>query len=221
MSAKSDKIWDKRKKERFPKPKPTIPQGKRILIICEDSKTALKYFIDMREGLGLSKELIEIRGKECGSAPTSVYDFAAAKLELSIKDDNEYDLVFCVIDRDTHNDFDPVLNKIKQQPKKFKEKIQAIVSIPCFEVWVLLHFVYSSAPFENCNAVCKKIKKPFPEYEKEEMRILYPFLKDKTGEAIKNARKLVASMEVTDSKNPITYIHEVVEILQKEAKQNK
>ena len=65
----------------------------RILIVCEDSKSSAYYFEDMAKAFGLSA--VDVRGKECGSAPSSVLKYAVQEYEQE-KSNDQYDRV-CII----------------------------------------------------------------------------------------------------------------------------
>jgi hypothetical protein len=114
----------------------SVREFSRVLITCEGEKTEPNYLREMCRTLGLTAAVVEIIGKECGSSPLSVYDYAASRL----KEDSSFDEVFCVIDRDTHATFDAAISKIASHPSK---KMRSIASYPCFEYWILLHFRYT------------------------------------------------------------------------------
>jgi hypothetical protein len=104
-----------------------------------------------------------------GSAPISV----VACAEQKASEAGGYDFIFCVFDRDTHKSFARAREKIKALAGRSKKPlpIREIVSIPCFEVWVLLHFERSDAAHANCAAVIERIRNSYlPEYAKAESR---------------------------------------------------
>ena len=80
-----------RKVASFKTKKPKINQELRVLIVCEDSKSSVFYFDSMAKDLRLSA--VEVRGKECGSAPSSVLTYAKEQYEKSKGDGNTYDAV--------------------------------------------------------------------------------------------------------------------------------
>lgn len=92
-----------------------------------------------------------------------------------------------------------------------------IVSNPSFEVWYLLHFEYSTRSYIDAGAAIKELKKHHPGYEKTSD--MYPFLKEKMGEAIANAEKLEAYYNVEEhlhpdvNCNPYTDVHKLVKKL--------
>lgn len=184
------------------------PERSRILIVCEDSKHSVHYFTDLRNDLGLNATNVQIKGKECKSQPSKVYEYAQKELNNDIEvngDDNSYDVIYCVFDKDEHKDFDQVLEKIKKT-----RKFEAIYSIPCFEFWVLLHFTLTTKQFSKYKELEKEIKKNFNGYNKVNSKNLYHSLKDKLQTAIKNSKKILSMGPMP---NPVTYIHVLVEKL--------
>lgn len=88
-------------------------------------------------------------------------------------------------------------------------------SIPCFEIWVLLHFENTTKPFQAAKDICGHLKKKrhIKGYDKEQTRDLYPYLKDKTDTAIKNAKHVLKEAINAETDNPSTHIHILVEDL--------
>jgi hypothetical protein len=97
-------------------------------------------------------------------------------------------------------------------------KWRAIVSTPCFEIWPLLHFEYSTAPFGATmgmtvgEAVAARLRKYVPTYSKG-MSGLYTALSGKLPRALGNGRRLAKHNGSTSSKNPATDMHELVDYL--------
>jgi len=221
MNARSDKLFEKRKLGKLKSdftPKAALQEPvKKILIVCEDSVTEPAYFKCLAGDLAIN---IEVHGEECDSPPSAVYKYAKEKFNQSVKAGDEYDHVYCVFDKDTHTSYQPALDAIANQPKKFKGKIRAIHSVPCFEIWILLHFVYTTSHFADADALCKEIRNHLPDYKKIN-RDVFLNIKDKLPDAIKNAQKLMQENEKTGTDNPATRIHELVEILQEVARSRK
>jgi len=117
------------------------PMRERILIVCEGAKTEPHYFEEIRLFSRNSSATIEIYGKECGSAPLSVVQFAQQRWQESGKD---FDQIFCVFDRDRHESFDQALARLHSLSK---HGFKAIYSYPSFEYWLLLHFGYTRKCF--------------------------------------------------------------------------
>lgn len=193
-------------------------QQVRILIICEDSKSSAYYFEDMAKDYGLTA--VVVHGKQCGSAPISVVEYARRQYEQEFRNGDPYDRVYCVFDQDQHDSFTEACQKSTAYVIQGKPFF-AITSIPCFELWALLHFNFVAKPYKQAgkNSPCAKAiadlrKIPnWNDYDKA-MQDMHAKLADKTDTAIKNAKALTESNKKTGSNNPATNIHELVECLQ-------
>jgi len=197
----------------------------RILIVCEDAKITPNYFTDFRTDTKLTSTDVKVCGEECGNAPTSVYEYALSELDKDFKDkgDDSYDRIYCVFDRDGHADFDSTMAKIKANPSPRGKKLFAVPSYPCFEFWILLHFKNVTTPFSKSSELVTAIKKVLDGYDKKDKKFqfLYPYLKDKTSEAIKNSRSVLKQVQSANTDNPSSLIHIVVEDLIEQGKLNK
>ena len=200
---------ERRKQERQRQP--------RVLIVCEDSKSSAYYFQDMAKAFGLSA--VDVRGKECGSAPSSVLKYAVQVYEQE-KSSDPYDRVYCVFDRDQHKSFLPTVKKISTL-KISGEPFFAITSTPCFEIWLLLHFkpvAHSFMPTGKrspCDqAISELHKKPALDGYKKGIGGVYAKLSGaEMQDAIKHAKRLLKDNKKTGSDNPETNVHELVEYL--------
>ena len=77
-----------------------------ILIVCEGEKTEKNYFNRLKNFLNMSNVNVSIVPSP-HSLPPLVVKYAKQKTNEM----NEYDEIYCVFDRDTHTDFDDVLQK--------------------------------------------------------------------------------------------------------------
>ena len=123
------------------------------------------------------------------------------------------DVAFVVVDLDNKE------SKAKEiQQLEAKNRVEKfIVSNPCFEVWYLLHYGFSTKSYINADAVIRELKKHYPEYEKT--TDMYSRLKEKTGEAIANAEKLESYYNKEEhlhpdvNCNPYTDVQKIVKLL--------
>ncbi|MBX2078834.1 RloB domain-containing protein [Campylobacter peloridis] len=120
---------------------PKRQENEVILIVCEGEKTEKNYLNQLKDFFSLSNVSINILSSK-KSSPLQVVKFAKEKSK-----ENSYDKIYCVFDKDTHLNFD----KAKQKCKKYK--FEAIISNPCFEFWILLHFTYTTKSF-GANSPC-------------------------------------------------------------------
>lgn len=162
-----------------------------ILVVCEGKKTEVNYLRQLKDYLKLNNVQIDIFSSK-NSDPSEVVNFAKEKNKS-----HSYDKVYCVFDKDTHSNF----NKARKECKQCN--FEAIISNPCFEFWILLHFTYTTANFhtDNKNSPCDKLinnylKTHIKDYSKD-----YNFtsiIKDKLNTAIKNAQKANKEAESND-----------------------
>lgn len=194
-------------------------RNKRILIICEDkksSKTYLEAFKNDRRYKdnfhGISLQFFHPKK----FTPKHLCDVALKKQEEAKFERNEYNRIYLVFDKDKHPNFKETINEIN----KIKD-LYPIISIICFEYWVLLHYEFTTKPFETCNQLVNYLKaKYYPNYAKEE-NCFYTLL-PKLDTAISNGKKVVRSVKA-DLNNGMhiadlgyyTNMHELVEELTK------
>jgi len=143
----------------------------------------------------------------------SVVRFAEVELARG-----EYDRAYCVFDRNGHANYSQALSAILQSAAGKTGRLFAVPSVPCFEVWVLLHFVYSTAPFNAignasaCERVLGEVRKYLPTYAKGRPQI-FDDLTPNMGQAIKHACQLERHNAETRSENPATSVHMLVDYL--------
>lgn len=185
-----------------------------VLIVCEGAKSEPAYFRGLRIAYRLSNANIHVMSAD-GSDPMSIVMFAENEIA---RPRNEYDKAFCVFDRNGHANYDAALARIANSPDGQTGTLQAITSWPCFEVWFLLHFRYSTAPFNrtasesSCDRAIRELLKFVPEYTKGRQTI-FEELASQMPNAITNAKRLHAHNMSCDSSNPSTRIHTLVEYL--------
>lgn len=185
-----------------------------MLIVCEGSSTEPNYLWDLVSDLQLSSTNVHITG-EGGSAPISVVDDAIKLFEA----DPEFDRVYCVFDKDRHASYDAARNKLRQHTLRRQvdgrragtAQFQDVVSVPCFEYWVLLHFEYTTAPFGRCRAVIDRLKRHpgMAAYEKGDAG-LYQRIKPDMDQAMERAARAKAEADAAGTDDPLTEIHELV-----------
>jgi hypothetical protein len=155
-----------------------------ILIVCEVGKTEPTYFEELKGALRLSNARVRICGR--GTDPLSVVNFAIETYRRV----PEFDCIYGVFDRDRHTTYDTAIDRVRHARLGKGTKISAITSVLCFEFWLLLHFVYTTRPFEAppgdsiCSRVIEELRKSIPEYRKGRPDI-YGTIQDKPDIATK------------------------------------
>lgn len=181
--------------------------GDRILIVCEDSKSAPSYFEFLRDKWSIEAAQILIVGKECGSDPVSVVQYAIDAKKNNIKlsrrsPELKYDQIWCVIDRDRHPNLNDALDRARHN------LIQIALSEPCLEIWFLLHYRYTTKPYINYDDLRNDLKAHISNYDKGKVpnATLHPLL----NTAKSNAKKLRKHCKETNVQNPSTQIDRLV-----------
>ncbi len=187
----------------------------RILIVCEGSKTEPNYFKEVIDEYRLPTANVKIHGKDCGSSPTTVVEFASKCFDS----DQDFDLVYCVFDRDQHQDYsaarDRCLSLKKINIEKKKCPFIALTSNPCFEYWLILHFTDTSQSFsvkgKKSPGACaiSLLKKYMPNYGKGNIDI-FSSTKARLEDASQRAKRI--NSQRLD--NPHTLVVDLMEKLQ-------
>ena len=188
----------------------------RVLIVCEGKKTEPYYFRGLCQDLRLNPANVVIDDRKSGLDPNSLVTFAIERF----KKDKDFDHVFCVFDKDKHISYNAALDKIRATRLAGGATLHAITSVPCFEIWLLLHFTCTTRPFStagsdsNCALVIDALdrKGRIRGYEKGS-RDIFNVLSDKIETAIRNAEKLEHFYKTSQTDNPSTKVHELVQYL--------
>lgn len=179
----------------------------RVLVICEDTKSSKTYLEDASLYFR-SHAVVEF--SHCGRTdPLGI-------IENAIKRQHDFELVYCVIDRDTHANFDAALALAQAE-----QKITVIASYPCFEFWLLLHYSYTRAPFARAGALSAADKviqelmtKPgMEDYAKGKVQALFQSLLVNLNQARDHAARTLIEAEKDGSLNPSSQIHTLIDAL--------
>ncbi len=129
------------------------------------------------------------------------------------------DKIYCVFDGDYNENGKDKQTEIDEAYKLAKENgIEIIMSTPSFELWLLLHFEYTTHAFVSNDEVIKYLKKHISDYDKN--KDIYTNLKNLTDDAINNAKKLKLHFGIKEKDNisnnkynPTTDVYKVVEYI--------
>jgi hypothetical protein len=179
------------------------------LIVCE-GETEEAYFEAARGHFGLTTAEVVIADNTRGSAPISVVNCA----EERATEQGGYDTIFCVFDRDGHESYGRAREKIRGLASRTRHRlnIREVISVPCFELWVLLHFERTDRPFNSCAEVVTRIRREHLEgYQKADDKIAEALL-SRVDTALANARWLAERTEIVNE-NPSTSVNAVLQHL--------
>lgn len=197
------------------------PVPDRILIVTEGSKTEPIYFGRLIDELGLTTAKVTIVG-DGGSAPISVVNEAEARLKL----DDDFEQVYCLFDRDKHATYNQAIEKVRSIAirDEFRGKvIAAITSVPCFEIWYLLHVSDSRKPYDNADSPADaliadlKLIDPFKGYAKAECHSFFEKISAERGNALRRSKRFIEEAQKEGAaefhENPSTRVHILVSAL--------
>jgi hypothetical protein len=179
----------------------------RILIVCEGEKTEPNYF----RGFRLTNVRLEID-------PAKSQHYSVVQHTLTIlNEDDDYEDVWCVFDRDKHhpNPADLALFNSAIELAR-NNNINVAYSNDAFELWYLLHFNFYDMQLSRADYIVK-LKELLPDGYKKNDKNMYSKLEDKMSVAIKNAKKLYDASDKHDPGNsdPSTTVFKLVEKLKK------
>lgn len=189
-------------------------QKSKILIAAEGkNKTEKTYFSNFEDGKK-SYNITYARGNN--TDPLKLVKMLIKEideLKLDLQDD---DVAYCIFDTDV----DPNKNKIIEEAIQLarKNNIKIITSSPCFELWLLLHYDYTTANMDS-EEVIKRLKEYYPKYEKNIN--IYPDIIKEIDLAIDRAKKLEKYQTDNNRRigtveaNPNTEVYKIVEYLMK------
>lgn len=205
--------------------KPGRRQGYRVLaperhlIVCEGEKTEPLYFEGMRDALKPEfRSRIHIVVKGTGLHTTDLFDYALRECRLS----GGYDHAWLVYDRDDFDlqEFDLVVDACAQNSDG-ATVFHPLWSNPCVEVWMLLHFGYTTAEMTSAEAIAKTdalFQKELHRRYKKNNEKLFVDLSSRLVDAENNANRLAEWHESQGASrpsqmNPGTQLQKIVETL--------
>lgn len=147
----------------------------RILIVSEGSKTEPNYFLEIRKIYRLSAIHLAVKHSK-GTAPLQVVKHAEKLFKEGDSKPNikkrAFEKIYAIFDRDNHSSYSNALSKAESLNNKLENDegqrvhFTAITSIPCFELWLLLHFKEVNS-MKSCATILQDLKKNYlPDYAK-------------------------------------------------------
>lgn len=130
-------------------------------------------------------------------------------------DEKQGDIAFIVLDLDCNPDKALLIKELAKKNKSMK----FVISNPCFEVWFLLHFKYSTHTYASSSEVIKDLRNHISNYEKN--MPVAEMIADKLEVAMTNAGKLKNYFEKIGAKwpseacNPYTDVTIVIDVFNK------
>ena len=157
---------------------------KKIIFIATEgkNKTEKLYFKKF------NSDKVQIRFAKGGSTdPVNMVSELLSECKDMGFDPEAGDTAYCVLD----SDFAASKNsQISLADKKAEANdLSLIVSSPCFEIWYLCHYDYSTKAFGSNEEVINELKKRIPQYDKNK-EDMYELLRPMQDNAVQNAKRL-------------------------------
>ena len=179
-----------------------------IVIVCDDTDTAVNYFNPIKQQYKTSVTIHVIPAPRDGALPGELLKYADKQRQK-----HEPDTVWLLLDREIEPQKQQQADKIKKQARP---PIHVALSNPCFEVWTLAHFINTGKTFTSCDDVLKELKSAWKKEFKQDFPAnkaqadygkLIPIHLDK---AIKHARQ---QHEAKTSTSSWTQIYQLIEMI--------
>lgn len=165
-----------------------------VLIVTEGSQTEPKYF----EHFKTRQNNIDIRvvGSRSSAGETDYVSLVRKAREYQERNQLSAatgDSVWVIADADVnYNNPKPIAeknSKLNQARKMADNKgINLLLSSPCFEVWLLLHYQYTTKFIKDYADMKSVLQKYIPTYTKT--ADVYELINDRTKTAIENAKRV-------------------------------
>lgn len=184
----------------------------RILIVTEGSRTEPGYFLEIRSCHRLNTANVVVLPSADGTSPGQVVAYAKRLFEEGNSSrgiwPRAFEQVYAVFDRDEHAGFDEALRKVAALDGKLKNdnkqgvRFQAVVSVPCFELWLLIHYEEVGAAIHR-KEVQKRLLKHMPDYTKGASD-LFSRTQGHLDDAMKRAASMKKRLRADDWSEPFT-----------------
>jgi hypothetical protein len=189
-----------------------------LLIVCEGEKTEPQYLNEIRQAFRLMSAHVQVQPSALGTAPIQVVGHAERLFNQGDSDKGivakAFDRVFVVFDRDEHPSYHAALSKVQSLDKHLlnsdgrRVPFRAIASVPCFELWLLLHFEEVQAPIQR-QRVYQLLRQYLPAYDKGKPGC-WASTRHLWEAAAARAVAQAATTTAHDGQEPYTDMHELV-----------
>lgn len=193
----------------------------RLLIVCEGEKTEPQYLTEICRDKRLPTAHVHVCGGARGTEPRCLVDYAE---RLFLEGDRgrhleprRFDGVYVVFDRDVHHSYHEALHRVAALHRRLKNderqavEVHAVASVPCFELWLLLHYEDVQAPLHRDEA-CRRLRRHLPGYEKGRPG-LWAMTRDHLDAACRRAQVRALATTAHDGREPYTDMAALVQRL--------
>lgn len=197
----------------------TTRERKRVIVVGTEgnNKTETLYLRDLEKTQD-RYHFIFAPGNETDPVKIVQNTIKKAKSEeLSLKNG---DMAISIFDLDLDQAKAVQLDQAKALSRA--KGICLVTSNPCFEVWYLEHFGYTSRQFNNSTDLIRSLKRYLPEYNKgkSSFELLYPLTQDAVNNCIRldEHHKANDPEGLSEFSNPQTDVYKLVDIILNEGR---
>lgn len=198
-----------RSTSRFDRKKPSLKQQARILVICEDTKSSRIYLEDATRHFRAQAEIDIVHSGK--NDPLNI-------VAEAVRRRRDFDKIYCVIDRDSHEGFDQALRLANANAAQ----VVVIASYPCYKYWLLLHFCKTSKPYapagknSSGDLLIKDLRKKdgMADYAKGDSKSIFDSLVLMLPTARRHATERMVEAIDDGSLDPSTRLHELINLFE-------
>ena len=193
----------------------------RLLIVCEGEKTEPQYLCEIQRAYRLNTAHVQVLHSQFGTEPQQVLEYALTVFKNGDRvrglHPREFDQIIVVFDRDEHRTYHAALIQAEANNGKLRNDngvavpVEAVASVPCFELWLLLHFEEVRAPLHRHEALAR-LRVHLKDYRKGgggHWAATQRFL----DAATHRASRLADDTTAQDGTQPYTGMHKLVSLL--------
>jgi hypothetical protein len=176
-----------------------------ILIICEGRETEPNYLLGLIDALHINRANVKVVAGDGDTSAVKLVQKARRRFEV----DRDFDAVFVICDcagEDVAEARREAAKPLRSASKRTLA-VQLIVSRPCFEFWLLLHFEYVARPLGEATAAIELLRRHVTDYAKNDRDIFAKVaagLDQASGHVARLKRDLVAfGAESPDTDMPV------------------
>lgn len=216
MAAKKERDWRSGKRQG----RARMVQMTRHLVVTEGKETEPRYFEGVRAALrAVDERKVAVIVKGTGKHTLDLLDFAVEHCRYAPE---TFDHVWLVYDKDDFPAFD--FDAMERKCTKLSDgsrTFHALWSNPCFELWPLLHFRYTSAPMsaaECQRALAQAMSTDLGIEYRKNLDGMFGAVDDRRGEALQRAERLIAHHRGlynarSSAQNPATKVGEIFDVI--------
>jgi len=181
-----------------------------VLILCEGRQTEPNYLYGFCDANRINRANVIVVPGDGRTTATQLVRRARQRFEI----DRDFDAVFVVCDCAGENLAEA--RALAAAPMKSASgdmvPVRLIVSQPCFEFWLLLHFEYVARPLPSPAAAIDLLRRHVTDYDKADRQI---FGKVQIGldRALGNVPRLKAELAAVGAQTPDTDMPELIAML--------